>query len=87
MSLNINAALPWLSLVHHHLLIYDQTGPAWKLFQSWKSIIKWQNIFMTQTVRFISNILFSGSYCTHWGQEQPKLVVHPVSQRFSLPVY
>ncbi len=32
MSLIMNHAMPRFSLVHHHLLIYDHTGPAWKLF-------------------------------------------------------
>ena len=24
--------MPWYDDVHHHLLIYDHTGPIWKLF-------------------------------------------------------
>ncbi len=43
MSLDINAAMPWFCLVHHHLLIYDDTGPAFiilylLLFQPWLHI-------------------------------------------------
>ncbi len=29
----INAGMPWYDDVHHHLSIYDHTGPVWKLFQ------------------------------------------------------
>ncbi len=32
LSLIINHAMPWFWLVHHHLLIYDHSGLAWKLF-------------------------------------------------------
>ncbi len=38
MSVIINAVVPCFSLVHHHLLIYDHTGPAWKLSQPWLHI-------------------------------------------------
>ena len=38
MSLIMNHAMPWLELVHHHLVIYDRTGPAWKLIQPWLHI-------------------------------------------------
>ena len=35
----INADMPWFALVHHHLLIYNHTGPAWKLYQPWFHIV------------------------------------------------
>ena len=31
----MNHTMPWFSLVHHHLLIYDHNGPAWTLLQPW----------------------------------------------------
>ncbi len=46
MSLNINAAMPWFELVHHHLLVYDHTGLAWKLFQSWLIILICKRLIM-----------------------------------------